>query len=162
MNQEQKEKQENANVARGVWGEDVALAFLRSKGWRLVDRRVRPCARDRRGEIDLIVRTRDRRGVAFVEVKTHRARSPRATRLWSVNKRKKSVLLRACSCWIISSKPAGKRPLSSSNVPSISDSISLIIGSLLTQTPCRTMFRTEFPAYSPRRPWYRHHGSSDI
>ena len=101
MNQEQKEKQENANVARGVWGEDVALAFLLSKGWRLVERRVRPCARDRPCEIDLIVRTRDRRSIAFVEVKTHRARSPRASRLWCVDKRKKAILLRACSCWIL-------------------------------------------------------------
>ena len=81
-------KKANKSVARGVWGEDVALNFLKRKGWRLVGRRVRPCARDRRG-------------VAFVEVKTHRARSPRATRLWCVNKRKKSVLLRACSCWIM-------------------------------------------------------------
>ena len=80
MNQEQAKKKENTSVARGVWGEDVALAFLRRKGWRLVDRRVRPCARDRRCEIDLIVRTRDRRSVAFVEVKTHHARSPRASR----------------------------------------------------------------------------------
>ena len=103
MSQEQPKK-ENKSVARGVWGEDVALEFLRRKGWRLVDRRVRPCARDRRCEIDLVVRTRDRRGVAFVEVKTHRARSPRASRLWSVNKRKKSVLLRACSNWILREK----------------------------------------------------------
>ena len=68
MNQEQTEKKRNESVARGVWGEDVALDFLRRKGWRLVGRRVRPCARDRRCEIDLVVRSRDRRGVAFVEV----------------------------------------------------------------------------------------------
>ena len=91
MSQEQ-EKKQNESVARGVWGEDVALDFLRRKGWRLVGRRVRPCARDRRCEIDLIVRTRDRRSIAFVEVKTHRARSPRASRLWCVDKRKKSVV----------------------------------------------------------------------
>ena len=67
-------------------------------------RRVRPCARDRRCEIDLIVRTRDHRGIAFVEVKTHRVRSPRATRLWCIDRRKKSILLRACSNWILREK----------------------------------------------------------
>ena len=67
-------------------------------------KRVRPCARDRRCEIDLIVRTRDRRSIAFVVVKTHRARSPRASRLWCVDKRKKSILLRACSNWILREK----------------------------------------------------------
>ena len=98
---EEKAQKKNESAERGAWGEDVALDFLRRTGWRLVDRRVRPCARDRRCEIDLIVRTRDRSGVAFVEVKAHRARSPRASRLWRVDKRKKSVLLRACSCWIM-------------------------------------------------------------
>ena len=103
MSQEQSKK-ENKSAARGVWGEDVALAFLRRKGWRLVERRVRPCARDRRCEIDLIVRTRDRRGIAFVEVKTHAMRSPRAAPLWGVDRRKKNVLLRACANWIMREK----------------------------------------------------------
>ena len=89
------------NLARGEWGEDVALEYLRSNGWRLVGRRVRPCAHDRRCEIDLIVRTRDRRGIVFVEVKTHKSRSPRASRLWRIDKRKKGVLLRACCSWIM-------------------------------------------------------------
>ena len=89
------------NAGRGEWGEDAALAYLERKGWRLVARRVRPCARDRRCEIDLIVRTRDRRSLAFVEVKTHKERSARASRLWRIDRRKKSVLLRACSCWIM-------------------------------------------------------------
>ena len=89
------------NPARGEWGEDVALKYLVQKGWRLVARRVRPCVHDRRCEIDLIVRTRDRRSLAFVEVKTHKAHSPRASRLWRIDRRKKNVLLRACSCWIM-------------------------------------------------------------
>ncbi len=92
------------NAARGEWGEDVALAFLRRKGWRLVDRRVRPCARDRRCEIDIIVRSRDRRGIVFVEVKTHKTHSSRASRLWKISKHKKSILLRACTNWILGKK----------------------------------------------------------
>ena len=47
------------------------------------------------------MRTRDRRSLAFVEVKTHKAHSPRASRLWRIDKRKKNVLLRACSSWIM-------------------------------------------------------------
>ena len=37
-------------------------------------------------------------------MKTHRARSPRASRLWRVDKRKKAILLRACSNWILREK----------------------------------------------------------
>ena len=52
---------------RGRRGELVASWYLRSKGWRIVDRRVR----NPRGEIDLVAR----RGstVAFVEVKWRRS-----------------------------------------------------------------------------------------
>lgn len=101
MDEEEKKCAVRDNPARGAWGEDVALTYLERQGWRLVGRRVRPCARDRRCEIDLIVRTRDKRGIAFVEVKTHKSRSPRASRLWRIDARKKGVLLRACSCWIM-------------------------------------------------------------
>lgn len=93
---------ENARIGR--WGEDVAVRFLRNHGWDIVGRRVRPCSRDRRCEIDVIVRSRDMRTVAFVEVKTHASRSPRAAPLWGVDKRKKNVLLRACANWIMREK----------------------------------------------------------
>ena len=94
--------EENASIGR--WGEDVAACFLRSHGWNILGRRVRPCRRDRRCEIDVIARSRDRRTVVFVEVKTHAARSPRAAPMWGVDRRKKNVLLRACANWIMREK----------------------------------------------------------
>lgn len=86
---------------RGRWGESVAADFLRRRGWTTLARNVRPCARDQRCEIDLIVRSRDRRTVVFVEVKTHLRHSPRAGRLWRIDRRKKGLLLRACTNWIL-------------------------------------------------------------
>lgn len=94
----------NLAVARGAWGEACAADYLRRCGWRVLARNVRPCSADRRCEIDLIVQSRDRRSVVFVEVKTHRAPSARATRLWCVDRRKKNVLLRACTNWILRNK----------------------------------------------------------
>lgn len=92
---------ENVAIERGRWGERVAADYLRGLGWRILDRNVRPCRVDRRCEIDLILESRDGRSVVFVEVKTHAVRSPRASRLWCVDRRKKNVLLRACSNWIM-------------------------------------------------------------
>ena len=94
----------NLAVTRGRWGEEMAAAHLRARGWRILERNVRPCGQDRRCEIDLVLRSADRRSVVFVEVKTHRARSPRAGRLWCINRRKKNVLLRACTSWILKRK----------------------------------------------------------
>lgn len=48
----------------GLWGETLAIAFLRLKGYRIIGRRVRNVA----GEIDLIARRR--KLLAFIEVKT--------------------------------------------------------------------------------------------
>ena len=81
----------------GKWGEDIAACFLRNHGWDIVGRRVRPCKRDQRCEIDVIARSHDKQTVLFVEVKTHAMRSPRAAPLWGVNRRKKNVLLRNAS-----------------------------------------------------------------
>lgn len=57
--------------AFGGEGEDLAAAFLRSKGFRLRDRNYR-C---RLGEIDLIIERQSLRGrrITFVEVKTRRS-----------------------------------------------------------------------------------------
>ena len=92
------------NVVRGSWGETYGESFLRRKGWLFVGRNVRPCANDQRCEIDLIVCSRDRSMIVFVEVKTHIRRSPRASRLWRIDKRKRSNLLRACTNWILKNK----------------------------------------------------------
>ena len=94
----------NASVERGVWGEDVAASYLERNGWVVIGRRVRPCRRDRRCEIDIVVRSRDRRQVVFVEVKAHAEHSPHAGRLWRIDRRKKGLLLRACVNWIMSRK----------------------------------------------------------
>ena len=88
------------SVAQGNWGEDVASRFLKDKGWRIVGRRVRPCRRDRRCEIDIIAFDPGAGRIVFVEVKAHAARSPFANRLWGVDRRKKRVLLRACATWL--------------------------------------------------------------
>lgn len=91
-------------TARGRWGEDCAVAYLKRRGWVVVGRNVRPCVADRRCEIDIIVRSRDHRTILFVEVKTHCSHSTWANRLWSVDRRKKGVLLRACTNWILRNK----------------------------------------------------------
>ena len=55
-------------------------------------------------EIDLIMRSRDRAMIVFVEVKTHIRKSTRASRLWCLDRRKKNILLRACTNWILKNK----------------------------------------------------------
>jgi len=92
------------SAASGRWGETVAAEFLGRNGWIVVARNIRPCTRDRRCEIDLIVRSRDRGTVVFVEVKTHSRHSNRASRLWCIDRRKKNLLLRACTNWILKRK----------------------------------------------------------
>ena len=89
-----------ASGRQGSWGEDVACRYLDGLGWSVVERNARPCARDRRCEIDIVAR-RPSGGVVFVEVKTHKRRSLYASRLWSVDRRKKRPLLRACAWWVM-------------------------------------------------------------
>ena len=97
------EERGRANVEQGRWGEDMACAYFRKKGWRVLERNVRPCAADQRYEIDLIVSDPERR-VVFVEVKTHKTRPRLAGRLAGVNRHKKELLLRACSNWLMKHK----------------------------------------------------------
>ena len=85
----------------------MAADFLERRGWKIVGRRVRPCVRDRRCEIDIIVRSRDGRDIVFVEVKTHAARSEKSSPLWGVDRRKKNALLRACANWVMKEKWRG-------------------------------------------------------
>ena len=88
------------HAEQGSWGEDVAAAFLESKGWKVVERNARPCRKDRRCELDIVVKSRDGSSVAFVEVKTHAHRNRLHGRLAGVDRRKKQNLLRACANWI--------------------------------------------------------------
>ena len=97
-----------ASAARtGIWGEDTAARHLERRGWSIVGRRVRPCRNDRRCEIDIVAREPDG-SIVFVEVKTHARRSPLASRLWCIDRRKKSNLLRACVNWIMREKWRGR------------------------------------------------------
>jgi putative endonuclease len=54
------------NRLSGTWGEELALRYLRRRGYTLVERNYRT----RYGEVDLIVRHHDT--LVFVEVKTRR------------------------------------------------------------------------------------------
>ena len=92
------------NVARGRWGETAAARFLEGKGWKIVGRNVRPCATDRRCEIDIVARSRKGDMVAFVEVKMHGVRTEGSVRLEGVDRRKKRNLLRACAGWLMKNR----------------------------------------------------------
>ena len=98
---------ENIGVRHGVWGEEVAVEFLRIHGYEVVDRNVRPCRRDRRLEIDVIAYDKMYDVMVFVEVKQHAARSPYARRLRSVDRRKMQLLRRACRAWLAREKWRG-------------------------------------------------------
>ena len=82
----------NVGAVHGARGEDVAVEYLRVHGYEIVDRNVRPCSRDRRLEIDVVAYDRMYDVMAFVEVKQHAQRSPYATRLQSVDRRKRDLL----------------------------------------------------------------------
>lgn len=90
-----------SNVDVGRWGEDMAALHLEGLGWRILERNSRPCRKDRRCELDIIAFIPRERKVVFVEVKTHRAHSPWAGRLWAVDRRKKRNLFRACANWLM-------------------------------------------------------------
>lgn len=59
---------DGAHLETGVWGEDVAAAYLKRKKLKIIGRRVRVGARD---EIDIIAR--DGGILVFVEVKTRKS-----------------------------------------------------------------------------------------
>lgn len=88
------------SVVQGQWGEGVAAAYLARKGWRILARDAHPCENDKRRDVDIIALVENENRIVFVEVKTHVSRSNYASRLWSVDWRKKRNLLRACSCWL--------------------------------------------------------------
>ena len=103
----QRRETSNVGVRHGEWGEDVAVEFLRVHGYEIVDRNVRPCSCDRRLEIDVVAYDRMYDVMTFVEVKQHAAKSPFATRLRSVDRRKRDLLRRACRTWIAKERWAG-------------------------------------------------------
>jgi putative endonuclease len=56
-----------AHLISGIWGEKVAVKFLRSNHWKIIGERVRAGKHD---EIDIIAK--DREVLVFVEVKTRK------------------------------------------------------------------------------------------
>lgn len=94
------QEQGRSNAVQGAWGEAVTAAFLCAKGWRELGRNVRPCTKDLRCEIDLIMKDPENR-VVFVEVKTHARHSSREGRLARITREKKRILLRACANWVM-------------------------------------------------------------
>ena len=89
----------NIGVEHGRWGEDVAAAALRLKGFVIVDRNIHPCAHDKRLEIDIVAYDREADAMVFVEVKQHSEKSPFQKRLRSVDKKKLRNLRRAFNAW---------------------------------------------------------------
>lgn len=90
----------NIGVLHGKWGEDVAAEWLRSRGYVLIDRNVRPSRRDARLELDIIAYDRARDIIVFVEVKQHAERGDDDRLLRSVGRRKRGLLLAACKAWL--------------------------------------------------------------
>ena len=81
---------ENPSVARGRWGEDIAAEWLRTRGYTIVERNVRPSRLDARLEIDIVAYERAHDTMVFVEVKQHARRTEYDTLLRSVNARKRA------------------------------------------------------------------------
>lgn len=94
------EAKPNLSASHGRWGEAVAVELLRRKGYEILERNVRPSARDRRLEIDVIAYDKARDLIVFVEVKQHRVHSAFERRLRSVDRRKKRLLRSACRAWL--------------------------------------------------------------
>lgn len=90
--------------ALGAEGEMRAAAHLEAAGWRLLARNVRAGG----VEIDLIAE----RGatLAFVEVKSRRARSCGAPEE-AVDARKRARLVRGAAAWLAETRPGGWRQL---------------------------------------------------
>ena len=98
---------DNIGVLHGIWGEDVAVEYLRIQGYEILERNVRPVKADRRLEIDIIAYDRMYDTVAFVEVKQHKTKSPYARRLRSVDRHKHDLLRRACRAWLAKNRWLG-------------------------------------------------------
>ena len=92
-------KTDNIGVLHGMWGESVAVDYLRRHGYEIVDRNSRPVEKDGRLEIDIVAWDRRKDAMVFVEVKQHAKPSRFARRLQSVDKRKRMNLRRACNAW---------------------------------------------------------------
>jgi putative endonuclease len=82
-----------STTQKGARGEDAAVAYLESRGWKVLERNFRV----RAGEIDIIARQGDT--VAFVEVKSWTS-VPREDLARSVGPRKRSRIARAARLFL--------------------------------------------------------------
>jgi putative endonuclease len=83
-------------AATGASGESQAAEFLQARGYAVIVRNWRN-PRDRREELDLVCR--DGETLVFVEVKA-RGAGALVPGYYAVDRRKKKVLLRACSAYL--------------------------------------------------------------
>lgn len=82
----------------GRWGEEQAVAFLKTNGFKILGRNVRP---DRRDEIDIVARAGEI--LVFVEVKTRRREEFGRPRM-AVDKDKRHALNRAAAAYLRQAK----------------------------------------------------------
>jgi len=94
----------NLGVRHGEWGEAMAVEHLRRHGFEIIERNVHPVTNDQRLEIDIIAWDRASDALVFIEVKQHKAISPFARRMRSVDRRKRENLRRACVTWKCANK----------------------------------------------------------
>lgn len=78
----------------GRWGEEQAVNYLRTRGYRILGQRVRP---NRHDEIDIVARTPDT--LVFVEVKT-RSSIAFGRPATAVRRDKRRALNRAAACYL--------------------------------------------------------------
>lgn len=80
--------------ARGKWGEGIALEYLKSKGYEIVNTGFR----SRFGEIDIIARSKEY--LTFVEVKTRKNRNFAHAREY-VSKDKQKKVISTANYWLM-------------------------------------------------------------
>jgi putative endonuclease len=87
----------------GEWGERQAEAYLREKGWRILERNIRTPV----GEIDLVAQSG--RDLVFVEVKTRRSDAFGVPQE-AVGLRKQRQILRAAQWYLLQQGKDGFQP----------------------------------------------------
>jgi putative endonuclease len=83
------------HLALGKEGEDIAMRYLRKKGYAIMDRNVR-VGRD---EIDIIAYDKSEKMIVFIEVKTRQSSSEQYPIWRAVDPRKRRCLERAIAGW---------------------------------------------------------------
>lgn len=83
---------------------DLTCAYLAQAGYEIVGTGVRPCARDERCEIDVVARDPKKNAVIFFEVRACEKRANRKRSAAIADRRKRNILLRACTNWILKNR----------------------------------------------------------